>query len=236
MAQAKFNWAAAADVGLGLAGGLASMWTSSANNKVAAANADAQNIVRKAQNQERAARTGLAATVRSINNQRTLTAAGDAQRAVTETLLRTADDFTNNRVEAGIRDMEQLGAVYARAASAGVGGGSVQALAYSIALSQARQEERDINQFGQVSYDLLMQRAGMARTAVESLDLSNDSAGLDYSVSTGKVSSGGDWTSLVTGLAGKASSIQLLLADWDARQKEKASPAVPPEVAQFKTQ
>lgn len=236
MAQAKFNWAAAADVGLGLAGGLASMLTSSANNQVSAANAEAQNTVRKAQNQERAARTGLAATVRSINNQRTLTASGDAQRAVTETLLRTTDDFTNNRVESGIRNMEQLGAVYARAAATGVGGGSVQALAYSVALSQARQEERDIGQFGQVSYDLLMQRAGMARTAVESLDLSNDSAGLDFSTNTGKISTGGDWTSLVTGLTSKTNSIQLLLADWDARQKEKPTQAVPPEVAQFKTQ
>lgn len=216
MAQATFSWAAATDVGLGLAQGLGRMLTSSAQATVASANAEAQNLVRQAQNQERAARTGLAATVRSINNARRLRAAGDAQRAVTENIIRTQQDFLANNLEAGVRDLEEVGAATARAAAAGVGGGSVRALGETILARQARLAQITEEQYQTETYDMRLARAGIMQDAAAGMDISTDSAGLDYSVSQAPVATGGGWAEVLSGVLDKRQSLSILSSQYAA--------------------
>lgn len=216
MPKATFDWAATADVGLGLAQGLGQMFSASAGRTVASANAEAQNRVRQAQNQERAARTGLAATVRSINNARRLRAAGDAQRAVTENISRTQQDFLANKLEEGVRNIEEIGAATARAAAAGVGGGSVRALGETILARQARLAQITEEQYQTETYDMRLARAGIMTDAAAGLDISTDSAGLDYSVNQAPVVTGGGWMDVLSGVLEKRQSLSILASQYAA--------------------
>lgn len=222
MAGAQFSWAAAADVATGIAGAISSYGTiqankiiAEANAKVAKANAEAANTVRKAQNQQRASGLSLAATMRSITDQRILGAAGDATNNAAEFTARTHAVWTRGNVEQGLRDMEQFGAVTARAAAAGVGGASVNAVSYSMRLQQARLAERRAEKQDETDYEFIKQRSGIMPAAMSRMDLSPLAANFDYSqnfYSPAPTGGGGSLTGLlIEGLLRKKDSLQVAL-------------------------
>ena len=211
MAAAKFSWAAAADVGLGLAGAVASWGAASAQSIVSKANAKAANKVRTAQNEQRAASLSLAAAVRSMGDDAILTNAGDASDNAAVLIARTQESWTRGNFEQGLRDMEALGALTARASAAGVGGASVQAVSSSLRLAQARRDERRDEQQQEQTYEMLKQRTGIMPAAVSRMDLSPLQANMDYSTNVAGSSSPSLIGSLMEGLLKKKDSLQVAL-------------------------
>lgn len=211
---AQFSWAAAADVGLGIAGAFGQWGAASAARTVARANADAANVVRGAQNQQRAANTSLAATMRSLQYKAALTNAGEASNAGSELIARTQESFTRGNFEQGLRDMEQLGAYTARAAASGVGGASVRAVSYTVRLQQARLAERTEERQGEQVYELNKARAGIFPAAASRLDISPLTGGMDYSRNVAPGGGGGGTgliLALTQGLFSKRESLQVAL-------------------------
>lgn len=227
MAAATFSWASAADVGTGVASAISAWGTTSANKIVAKANAEAANVVRKAQNQQRASSLTLAGAMRAQAYHAALTNAGEADASAAETIARTSAAWTRGNFEQGLRNMEQIGAYTARAAAAGTGGASVQAVSYSIRLQQARLAERQDERQGQTMYELIKARSGIMPAAVSRLDMSPLAAGLDYNdnyvpqTNTGMGLIG----ALTEGLLSKGKSLQVAL---DSIQRPDNSPVPPP--------
>lgn len=221
MADAKFSWASAADVGLGIAGAFASWGNASAKATVAQANADASNVIRKAQNVQRASALSLAATVRSLATRNTLTNAGEASNGAAELLARTQQSWTTGRFDQGLRDVENLGAFQARAAAAGIGGASVQAVSYSVRLQQARVQKQMDERQGQLTYEMLKQRAGIMPAAESHLDISPLSPNFDYSTNTATDRAPNLLAGLVEGLLSKGKSLQTAL---DSIPKSPSTP------------
>ncbi len=221
--MAQFSWAAGADVLTGIAGAFGNWASASSNRILANARADAENTIRKAQNEQRASALSLAATVRSIADDAVLTNAGDAYGSLTELIGRTQEAAIRGRVEQGIRDSEQLGAAAARAAAAGVGGSSVYMISYSMRLQQARLAERMDEKADETTYELLKQRAGIMPAAVSRVDVSPLNPNLDYSQAYGATGSGQSLTStLIQGLLSKRESLQVAL---DSISSDKAADA-----------
>lgn len=208
---AKFSWASAADVGLGLAGAIGTWGAASARSIVSKANATAQNVVRKAQNEQRAAGLSLAATVRSISDDAILENAGAASNGAAELIARTQEAWTRGSFEQGLRDMEQLGAITARTAAAGVGGASIQAISYSLRLAQARRDERRDEQQEEQTYEMLKQRTGIMPAAASRMDLSMLNPGIDYSTNTAPSGTPNITGALLEGLLRKKDSLQTML-------------------------
>jgi hypothetical protein len=209
---AQFSWAAAGDVGLGLAGAYGQIASAQAGAIVSKANADAQNVIRKAQNEQRASGLSLAATMRGITDKRILDQAGDASNAAAEVLARTQQSWLRGNVEQGLRDMEHLGAVTARASAAGVGGGSVAAVSFTQRLQQARAKEQVDQRQGQMTYELIKQRSGIMSAAESRLDISPLSANQDFTTNSAPAGGGGNLMAALTeGLLSKSKSLQVAL-------------------------
>lgn len=210
-APAQFSWAAGADAGLGLASAFSSWASADASAIVSKANADAANTVRKAQNEQRASGLSLSATLRSIVDKRVLDSAGLSANNATEAAIRTQQSFTRGNVEQGLRDVENLGAVSARASAAGVGGASVEAVSYSVRLQQARLAQRMGERDNQITYEQLKQRSGIMPNAVDKLDLTPLTAGFDYTNSIASNQQGSLIAALTEGLLRKKDSLQVAL-------------------------
>jgi hypothetical protein len=139
--MAEFSWAAAGDVGLGLLGGLTKGLSGMAASSAAKANAEAQNLIREGQNEVERSKRSLAATVRGINNDRLLRAAGKQLDVLTANAVRMSESYTKGNFEQSIKDAESMGAASLRAAASGLGGSSVAAIGQVTQLAQARQAQ-----------------------------------------------------------------------------------------------
>lgn len=139
--MADFSWAAAADVGLGVLGGLSKGLDALGRAGVASANAESQNIVRAGQNEVRRSAAGLAGTIRGINDKRMMEAASVQRDAFQTNALRTADAFTNRDFETSIRGAEVMGRQAATAAASGLGGAGIEAISRTTDLQLARQKQ-----------------------------------------------------------------------------------------------
>lgn len=190
--MAAFAWSAAADIGFRLLPTIANALTGSAST--AAKN---RNLIRAAQNQQRIAEAGLAETLRRVNNDRIMAAAGDKDRALVLTALRTQEAFVAGQFDRGIRDMEKLGAVTAQAAAAGAGGGSVDALGQVLDLQAARLAQADQEQFEDRQYEFYMARTGLMSNMVQSLDNSYINPQIDRSVDAVPSTAGQLFTGLI---------------------------------------
>lgn len=186
----NFDSASAQAVGLNALSGASALLGAFGTRAIQNANADAQNIVRGANNELRRANFSLAATMRQINNQRIARAASDQADAVTTTSIRAQNAFQAGRLDAGLREAEQLGAQAAQAAASGVGGGSVDAVRATLQLRNARLQEAAMQQGDAQQYDLIRQRAGIIEKGIQSTDLRPMSMGLDFSQSQGATGSG----------------------------------------------
>jgi hypothetical protein len=150
--------------------------------------------------------------MRGISYRATLTNAGGEYNNATELMARTQQAWTRGSFEQNLRNVEQLGAVAARSAAAGVGGASVRATSYSMQLQQDRLAQVQQERQGEQTYDMLKARAGIMDAAASRLDVSPLNPNLDYSQSFAPV---GNNTSLLGALAqgimSKSKSLQVAL-------------------------
>lgn len=160
-----FSWASAGKIGLGLLQGIG-------KGEGAAAQAKAANEIRAAQNSVKASGARLANFVRNINNNRLLEAAASRFGAGARTLIRTAEQQTNQGFEQSIRNAEEQGQTQARAALSGLGGSSVEAMSQVVQLAQARAEQYRTSNFEDMTYEQANQLTNVMGDAVKSFDLS----------------------------------------------------------------
>ncbi|AQT27775.1 internal virion protein [Ralstonia phage RS-PI-1] len=151
-------------------------------NTINNANADAANAVRAANNGFAAAQAALSNLTRSISNQAKLEAGGKAEDALTTNILRLQDQVTRGGLESQLRSAEQLGAVRAAAAAAGVGGSTARMLQNAMALSSARAQQITDDNAKYQTFDMLQQRAGLVQNKVMSVDQGQTFAPIDYNI------------------------------------------------------
>lgn len=211
--MAGFSWAAAADVGTGIASAISAWGSASASRIVSRANAEADRVVREAQNKQRAAGLSLAATMREQAYRAGLKNAGQQSNDAAVLIARSQEAWTGRRFEMGLQFAEQSGAFAARAAASGVGGASIRAVSFSQELQQSRVLQQAEERQGQSMYELIKQRAGIMPAAVSRLDVSPLTANQDYTPSFAPAGNGGTdlLGFLATALQGKTKSLQVAL-------------------------
>lgn len=208
--MAEFSWAAAGDVGLGLLGGATKALQSAGRTAVAQANARAANTVREGQNDVRRSGRNLAATVRTINNDRILAAAGDQLDTLTRNAVRTSDSFTRGKFENSIKDAEQWGASAARASASGLGGAGIEAISQVTSMQIARRQEAYSRTAETAVGDAAERTEGVYSKALQQLDLSPLTASLDQNHTA--VPAGDNLAGfLIGGLLDKKDSLSVML-------------------------
>jgi hypothetical protein len=151
-------------------------------NLINQTNADAANAVRTANNGFAAAQAALSNLTRSIGNQQKLEAGGKAEDAITTNIGRLQDQMVRGSLDSQLRSAEQLGAVRAAAAAAGVGGTTARMLQNTLALTSARAATATEEAGRLQTYDMLQQRMGLVSNKVMSLDEGQTFAPIDYNV------------------------------------------------------
>lgn len=184
----NFDGASAASSGLGLVGALGSTIGAFGAASVADANADAQNRVRQANNIVRRENQSLAQYVQDLNNRRRAEAASEQLDGVQTRAIRAQDAFRAGRLDAGLRESEQLGAQAAQAAASGTYGGSVDAVRSTLQLRNARLQEVAESGQEQSQYEFVRQQAGIVERGITSADLRPITAGYDFNVAQGDTS------------------------------------------------
>lgn len=176
----------AADFGIkaimGISQGVIAEAQANAANMVNEANAYASNLVRKANNELRASRANLARYTQSVNNQRTLDNAGSNAEAALINYRRARDSAVNDDFEQQIAFAEQAGAQAAAAALTGLSGGVADIVAGTSALRKARLQGRVQEAMRQGDWDAQRQQVNIMQAGWDSLDQSEITADLDYSV------------------------------------------------------
>ncbi|WP_397473754.1 hypothetical protein [Pusillimonas sp.] len=151
-----------------------------ASNLVNRANADAANQVRTANNTFAAAQAALQNSQRSIANREKLSAFGDQWTALETNQNRILDAMTRGKLSAQLKAAANLGALRAESAARGVGGSSAAIMRSVASLAAGHQETQLRDNEKYVTYDALLQKAGMLRASVNSLDLGQNLASMDY--------------------------------------------------------
>lgn len=198
--MATFSWASAGDVGLGLLQG----WASSSASR---AQARAANDIREANNSVSRSSSMLARTIQNINNTRILEAGGKQLDAAQRSFSQAQDAFARRGFEGSVKQAEAAGQIAARAAAAGVGGASVQAMAGAAVSSLARQRDYMMNQQEAATYEQLQAMTSIMPNAIRSLDNSAIVTTQDFT----RNRSGGMIGSLLSSLLGKSNSLHTLL-------------------------
>ena len=143
-------------------------------------NRDAQEIMRKANNEVARQGASLSNHMRSISNQRLIAAAGEQYNALGENLGRTMDQAVTGSLQRRIQAAEEAGAMTAAAATAGVGGSMVHMLNNTMRLRNAMIEQEVNKQEGYATYDQVVQRAGVMQNAYDQWDYSLDEGTQNY--------------------------------------------------------
>lgn len=209
--MAEFSWAAAGDVGLGLVGGLTKGLAAAGASEIAQANADAANTVRQAKNAVARSARNLAGTVRSLNNQRLMEAAGERVNTLTGNAARVSDSFARNNFEASIRGAEAWGQASARVAASGLGGAGIEAISRTTQAQIDRAQQ--VRESGQadVMFDQSQATRNVVSNALVGLAGGPLTAQQDYSFNSAPSSSTGVAGALIGGLLDKKSSLATLL-------------------------
>lgn len=199
------SWASGASVAIG---GLTGLMNWYAQNQAA----KLPEELRRARNKVAASQNSLAATVRSINNDRLLEVAGKQFNALGSTLSRQRDAAAGNRFEQSIRFAETEGAMAAQRAASGVGGTAVEASGLAMAFQQARLTLNAERTENYVTYNTMAQMAGIVPAALGSRDQSPMGGNIDY-VRRGNQGPGlfGLLTSVGVGMFGKNKELQTFL-------------------------
>lgn len=151
-------------------------------NLVNTANADAANKNRVANNEFQSAQASLSNTQRSIGNSEKLRGMGTNWNAIETNLTRTMDSMVRGKLSAQLKGAATLGALRADAASRGVGGSAAAIMrsAASLATGAGLTTASDNQKY--VQYDALLQKQGLLRSSVNSLDFGQSLPQLDYGV------------------------------------------------------
>jgi len=165
-----------------MAGGHAKRSAVKAQRTIDAANAQAANTVRRANNNFTAAQAGLSNFMRSAGNQHRLRAGGEAVNALSTNLARLQDQIATGSLNQQIAAAEQLGAVRAQAAASGAGGTSSAMLHQTLQLAQSRAASTAQQNARYQTWDMLAQRAGLTGDMAQAWDAGQSFATLDYSV------------------------------------------------------
>lgn len=177
-------WIAIAQMGMQLLNGFGNQERAKAEYKAQRildkAEYDAKERTRAANNELGAAQASLSSWMRSVSNKRTIEAAGEAYNAYGDNLSRMWQQSATGSLQRRVQANEQLGAIQASAAAAGVGGTTVDLINGSLRLRTAMLNQEIEKQEGQATYDQLMQRAGVMDNGYAAWDHSIDSANLDY--------------------------------------------------------
>lgn len=153
-----------------------------AQNTVNNANADAANTVRRANNDFQAAQAALQNSTRSLSNREKMDAFGRQYGAQVTNELRMLDSMSRGSLTTRLQASSALGALRADAAARGVGGGSASIMRSVASLGFGSAETVLADKTKQVTYDSLLQKQGLIRTAVLSQDLGVSLPSLDYGV------------------------------------------------------
>lgn len=176
--------------GLSLLKGFDARAQADAQNVLYDAEAYATNTVRTARNKVKVAESSLATWMQSENNNRKLKAAGTQYNAAQQTLQRFADSETRGSLEDQLSSAEAAGAYAANVAMTGTAGGAVDMIASTMALRDERKRAAQETEGGYATYDMIQQAAGIIPQSVAGLDISSNTAGLDYSHDTARKASG----------------------------------------------
>jgi hypothetical protein len=220
---AQASWAA-----LQLTAALAQGWlerglTKSAN-KVARANADAQNTVRKAQNELQAAESSYARWAQSVSNQRRLRVAGKQAEAAQQSMARLQDQRAGSGLAARVRAAEEQGALAARSSFAGIAGSSADIVAGTAALRAAIVGEQEQRTGEQQEFEIRERAGRVIGDAIQGLDNTAILSNLDMnkSLATQKINT---TTALGDAMASGADFGAIIRVF--AGNKEKSAPTPP---------
>lgn len=225
--MAEFSWAAAGDVGLGLLGGLTKGLGAMAANSAREANAEAQNLIREGQNEVERSKRSLAATVRGINNDRLLRAAGKQLDVLTANAIRMSESYTKGNFEQSIKDAESMGAASVRASASGLGGSSVAAIGQVTQLAQARQAQYRAEQQSDQLYDATQATVDVLGNALRQTSTAPLTASMQYGMNSINQSGSTLAGALIEGLLAKdkRASLQTLLGSL-AGDEPRAKPVM----------
>lgn len=125
-----------------------------AQNKVAKANAKAENKIRAAQNDTAAAAGAFNRFKQSLTNQQILKNMGANQAALEQTYLRAAEQSVSGDLNTRLGAAQQIGAITAAASAAGVGGSTVDMLRAQAKGDAARALQASSRQQQQAASDI----------------------------------------------------------------------------------
>jgi hypothetical protein len=167
---------------MGISSGITAKAQASATNTVNSANAYASNLVRAANNDLRTSRNRLARYTLGVNNARVMENTGSALEAATINYRRAKDSATSDDFESQIAFAEQAGAQSAAAALSGLTGGVADIVNGTTALRKARLQQRSEQAAKQGDWDAGQRASQIAQAGFDSLDSSEVSDDLDYSL------------------------------------------------------
>lgn len=211
--MAQFSWASAFDVGLGLLGGVGKAVSALGASKDRQLEAQLSNELRAANNAVNRSRQGLAATVRTINNNRIMQGGADRLDVTIQNALRTQDSLAAGQFEDSIRAAEAQGASAVAAAASGVGGTGIEAISRTVALTSARQQAYADRRMQQAAGDAQVAARGIMPGALQSLELGPILGGQDYRTNLAPSTDyfGTLTSNLLEGLLSKKDSLQTML-------------------------
>lgn len=166
-----------------IAGFMGQSSAAKAQQIVAKANADAENMVRKGRNEYETSVAALNNTIRSVRNKQIMEAAGSQHGALAQNIVRLEDEVVRGKLESRIASAEALGELSAASSAMGIGGSAVDVIENTMMLQEARSSQQYQQNANYRSWDLQQQKAGTIANAIRSLDSGQDMASQDFSVS-----------------------------------------------------
>lgn len=154
--------------------------TSGAEHIRAQAEIDAKRLTQKARNENQAAQSGLANFSRALSNKRQMDAAGSSINAITENIGRNLDAAATGNLARRIQTSEELGAMSAVAAAAGVGGSTIEQFNQQVHFTEAIQQEQIDRAIKSDLYLTASEKANVLTNATAGQDLSQSFANLDF--------------------------------------------------------
>lgn len=158
-------------------------------NEVAELNAKLGNDLTNASNATEAAQGNLQRYMQSVNNNRRLTAMGDAEAQNTTNSLRTQDTQLAQGFSHDISNAEQTGNAVARQAAAGLGGDTADQINRTTDLRDSISSELYNERTGQQASDAVIRAGAIAHTAIGGLDGSIVPPQLNYNRQTAQLQS-----------------------------------------------
>jgi hypothetical protein len=151
-----------------------------ASNLLAQSQADNDNLIRDANNVFVAAQASLTNTQRSIGNQQRATALGTQYNAQQTNMARATEAMVRGDVEQQIAAAGALGAMRADAAARGVGGSSAEIMRSTMKGTQGPMITGQQSRMQQISFDGVMQAAGLRSNLITSQDYGTTVAAMTY--------------------------------------------------------